>query len=65
MQEQHEEGWTNGKPECFLTLTEEGMGLSDYLGPMLVSEAVWGKMKEWEAVYEPGGGFIPGKSEKL
>ena len=65
VQEQHEEGWTNGKPECFLTLTEEGMGLSDYLGPMLVSEAVWGKMKEWEAVYEPGGGFIPGKSEKL
>lgn len=65
VQEQHEEGWTNGKPECFLTLTEEGMGLSDYLGPMLVSEAVWGKMKEWEAVYVPGGGFIPGKSEKL
>ncbi len=65
VQEQHEEGGTNGNPECFLTLTEEGMGLSDYLGPMLVSEAVWGKMKEWEAVYEPGGGFIPGKSEKL
>ncbi len=52
-------------PECFLTLTEEGMGLSDYLGPMLASGEVWGKMKEWEAVYEPRGGFLSGEPEKL
>lgn len=53
-----------GKGE-FLALTEEGMGLSDYLGPMLASEEVRGKMREWEAIYEPGDGFVPGEPEKL
>lgn len=55
----------SGEPEHFLTLTAEGMGLSDYLGPMLGSEEVQKKMREWEAIYEPGGGFISGKPEKL
>lgn len=56
------------KPEGsqeFLALTEEGMGLSDYLGPMLASAKIQRKMKEWEAVYEPRGGFVPGEPEKL
>ena len=37
--------------ETFLALTEEGMGLSDYLGPQLISEEVRRKMEEWDAFY--------------
>ena len=33
----------------YLTLTEEGLGLSDCLGPQLTSPQVRTKMKEWEA----------------
>ena len=29
-------------------LTEEGLGLSDYIGPQLISEDIKGKMLEWE-----------------
>ena len=35
----------------YLTLTEEGMGFSDYLGPKLISSDIWRKMQEWEAVH--------------
>lgn len=37
--------------ESFLSLTEEGMGLSDYLGPQLISDEVRRRMEEWDAVY--------------
>lgn len=37
----------------FLTLTERGLALSDYLGPQLISDAVWARMEMWE--YEHGG----------
>ncbi len=51
--------------EEFLALTDKGMGLSDYLGPMLVSDQVCEKMKEWERVHESVDRVVPGKSEKL
>lgn len=35
----------------YLTLTETGLSLSDYLGPQLISETVRGKMEEWERMY--------------
>lgn len=34
-----------------LCLTEEGLALSDYLGPQLISENVMARMKEWEITY--------------
>ncbi len=68
-------GWEKGeeiidhtkqdKEEEFLTLTDMGMGLSDYLGPVLVSDPVFAKMKEWEKIYESVDGVVSGKSEKL
>lgn len=33
----------------YLTLTEEGLGLSDCLGPQLISPQIRTKMEEWEA----------------
>ncbi|HBN56543.1 MAG TPA: radical SAM protein, partial [Lachnospiraceae bacterium] len=35
----------------YLTLTEEGMELSDCLGPKLISSDIRKRMQEWEAVY--------------
>ena len=46
-----------------LTLTETGLGLSDYLGPQLISPAIWAAMKEWEEAQAYG--FVPRKPEKL
>ena len=48
---------------CMLTLTETGLGLSDYLGPQLISPAIWAAMKKWEEAQAYG--FVPRKSEKL
>lgn len=57
---------------AFLTMTEEGMGLSDYLGPQLISRDVRARMARWEAEhgyegYERYDGYDPvqGQSEKL
>ena len=44
LQENHRE-----QKAGFLSLTTEGMGLSDYLGPMLISEEVLALMKTWKA----------------
>ncbi len=49
----------------YLTLTDSGLGLSDYLGPQLISAQVWEKMKGWEALHERKDNAVPGKSEKL
>lgn len=49
----------------YLTLTETGLGLSDYLGPQLISGEVRRKMKEWEAVYGRQDDIVPGESQKL
>ena len=49
----------------YLTLTEKGMELSDYLGPQLISAKVDKLMKEWGAVYERTDTSISGQSKKL
>lgn len=36
--------------ETYLALTEKGMGLSDYLGPQLISPEIQALMEEWEEV---------------
>lgn len=36
----------------YLTLTPKGLGLSDYLGPQLISENIQKKMEEWENVHK-------------
>ena len=38
--------------DIFLVLTQEGLGLSDYLGPQLISRQVWERMREWDAAWE-------------
>ena len=43
-----EQGFLEEQGDC-LALTEKGMGLSDYLGPMLISKEVQDKMNQWEA----------------
>ena len=35
----------------WLSLTEEGLGLSDYLGPQLISDDVRNRMNQWEERY--------------
>jgi len=40
-------GWLVQK-DGFVMLTEEGIGLSDYIGPQLISEAIKEKMQKWE-----------------
>ena len=36
----------------FLTLTDTGLGLSDFLGPKLISRQILEKMKNWEAIHD-------------
>ncbi len=49
----------------FLFLTKEGLGLSDYLGPQLISPRVGAAMREWEEGHEGTHDFVPRQSEKL
>ncbi len=42
----------------YLTLTEEGMELSDCLGPKLISSDIRKRMQEWEAVYGQTDDFV-------
>lgn len=51
--------------EDFLTLTELGMGFSDYLGPEMISDNVRERMREWDEVHESSGNLVPGKLKKL
>ncbi len=51
--------------EEFLSLTEEGMGLSDFLGPKLISRQVQKKMEEWGMDHGKTDSFIPGDFKKL
>ena len=47
-----EQGWLQqtggGVGPDYIGLTTEGLGLSDYIGPQLISEDIMGKMLEWE-----------------
>lgn len=49
--------------QTYLALTDEGMGLSDYLGPQLISPEIQAAMEEWEEVQTFDR--LSGKSEKL
>lgn len=49
----------------YLCLTDMGMGLSDWLGPMLISPQVRSKMDEWEVFHGKTDGLIPGKLKEL
>ena len=42
-----QEGYFSEK-DGMITLTETGMGLSDMLGPELISEKIKNRMLEWE-----------------
>ncbi len=61
LQEEKQEG----ADKKYLALTEWGMGFSDYLGPMLISDKVREKMKEWDEIHEPFGDPVSGKLKKL
>ena len=49
----------------YLALTDEGLGLSDYLGPQLISPEVRARMREWEVLHGTGNASIPGESKEL
>ncbi len=49
----------------YLALTEIGLGLSDLLGPQLISSQVRAAMEEWEAERRNAYDVIPGQFEKL
>lgn len=53
------------RQEEFLVLTDKGMGLSDYLGPQLISADIRHAMEEWEECHGQTHRTVPGKSEKL
>ncbi len=38
--------------DSFLSLSHEGMALSDYLGPQLISPWIRGRMEEWERMHQ-------------
>ncbi len=49
----------------YLGLTEAGLGLSDYLGPQLISREVLRRMEEWEVMHGWKDAPVSGKPEKL
>lgn len=49
----------------FLSLTEEGLGLSDYIGPQLISADIRRKMLEWERMNGQENNLLQGEPEKL
>ena len=59
------QGWLEETSDSFLRLTEEGLSLSDYIGPQLISEDVRRKMLEWERSNGREDDFLQGISEKL
>ncbi|MCI8489112.1 MAG: coproporphyrinogen III oxidase family protein [Lachnospiraceae bacterium] len=58
------QGWLKENTE-FIGLTEEGLGLSDFIGPQLISEDIRRKMLEWESVHGQKNNSLQGKLEKL
>ncbi len=49
----------------FFGLTEEGLGLSDYIGPQLISADIRRKMLEWERINGQENNLLQGEPEKL
>lgn len=65
---QHTLKTVQAEPELYLSLTECGLGLSDYLGPQLISPRIKRAMEEWEEQHgyaNEAHGFIPGQHQKL
>ncbi len=65
---QRAERTETGRPETgpgWLTLTEEGLGLSDCLGPELISPEIRRKMEEWDDVHKKDHDSLQGQPEKL
>lgn len=54
-----------GGQEEFLGLTEDGIGLSDFLGPKFTSRQVQKKMEEWGKNHGKTDSFIQGDFKKL
>lgn len=48
--------------QMYVTLTDVGLGLSDYLGPKLISTEVSRAMCEWEAIHGQTHDFVSRKS---
>lgn len=48
-----EKGYLKEERNSYI-LTKEGMALSDYLGPQLISPKVKGRMEEWENKFFTG-----------
>ncbi len=59
------QGYAALEPNGYLTLTEAGLGVSDYLGPQLISPAVAKAMHEWEVIHGQTYDSVSGKPEKL
>ena len=51
--------------DTYLTLTETGIGLSDYLGPMLTSPQICRNMEEWEVRHGSENGAVQRQLKKL
>lgn len=49
----------------YLALTEMGMGLSDYLGPQIISTQIKQKMEEWEVCHGQKDDSLPGQFKEL
>ena len=49
----------------YLDLTETGMGLSDYLGPQLISRQVRKNMEGWEELHGQTYDSVPGQLKEL
>ena len=55
----------NETEEEYLTLTQKGLGLSDYLGPQLISTEIGERMTQWEMIHGQAHGSLPGQLKEL
>lgn len=51
--------------DTYLALTETGMGLSDFLGPKLISAGICRNMEEWEARHGQENGAVQRRFKEL
>ena len=51
--------------EEYLTLTQKGLGLSDYLGPQLISTEIGERMAQWEMIHGQAHGSLPWQFKEL
>ncbi len=55
----------NETEEEYLTLTQKGLGLSDYLGPQLISTEIGERMTQWEMIHGQAHGSLPRQFKEL